>query len=153
MWSEIGISILLSFIVSIVFHLEFKCKITLIIIGHLIILLIFWGGLTLYTPIYRAFLIFISIYLIVNIGINILSFKGYLNKLKDKILNLLIIDNVEMLKKRNLNFRILIYSLALPFSVIAYLTHKMEDINNVFTTVIIIDVLIDLILSRSINNY
>ncbi|MCG1078568.1 hypothetical protein K4S15_08990 [Staphylococcus epidermidis] len=99
MWSEIGISILLSFIVSIVFHLEFKCKITLIIIGHLIILLIFWGGLTLYTPIYRAFLIFISIYLIVNIGINILSFKGYLNKLKDKILNLLIIDNVEMLKK------------------------------------------------------
>lgn len=153
MWSEIGISILLSFIVSIVFHLEFKCKITLIIIGHLIILLIFWGGLTLYTPIYRAFLIFISIYLIVNIGINILSFKGYLNKLKDKILNLLIIDNVEMLKKRNLNFRILIYSLALHFSVIAYLTHKMEDINNVFTTVIIIDVLIDLILSRSINNY
>lgn len=153
MWSEIGISILLSFIVSIVFHLEFKCKITLIIIGHLIILLVFWGGLTLYTPIYRAFLIFISIYLIVNIGINILSFKGYLNKLKDKILNLLIIDNVEMLKKRNLNFRILIYSLALPFSVIAYLTHKMEDINNVFTTVIIIDVLIDLILSRSINNY
>ncbi len=153
MWSEVGISILLSFIVSIIFHLEFKCKLTIIIIVHLIILAIFWGGLTLYTPVYRAFLIFISIYLIVNIGINILSFKGYLNKLKDKILNLLIIDNVEMLKKRNLNFRILIYSLALPFSIIAYHTHKMEDINNVFTTVIIIDVLIDLILSRSINNY
>ncbi len=153
MCSELIVAIISILVVCIISNLEFKCKKFFTGLSHFIIILLYAGGLTPSTSHYRAFLIFASIYLIMNISINLLNFYGYLNNLKQTIHNLSSIDNIEKLKNRNTNIRIFIYTLSLSFSIIAYYTHKMEDINNVFATVIILDVLIDLILSKFIKNY
>ena len=149
MGSEIGISLLL---VGIVLSLNFferklnkKLFFLVKFLSLAIISVIYMFGLTPSTSTYRAFLIFIGIYLVGSVGVNYIISKYTSNYSKT--------NNISEFKNKNLNTRITIYSLALLFSIVNFFYNKWEDINNVFTTVIIIDVVLDLILTKLIEEY
>ncbi|MCG2041995.1 hypothetical protein K4P64_04075 [Staphylococcus epidermidis] len=111
-------------------------------------------GLTSDTPTYRAFLLFIGAYLIGNILVNLFILKSSISDTLSKYTNdYTKINNANDFKHKNLNARIVIYILAFIVSVANYLQNQWEDINNVFTTVIIIDVIIGLLLTKFIKDY
>ncbi|MGX0238153.1 hypothetical protein [Staphylococcus hominis] len=158
MGSEFGISLVLVGIVLSLNFFEGKLKKDLFTFFKIFLLVIvsfiYILGLTPSTSTYRAFLIFIGLYLILSITINCLIFYNVFSKIFSKYTSdYTKINNVTEFKNKNLNTRLTIYGLAFIVSVINYYCNKWEDINNVFTTVIIMDVILDLILSRSINNY
>lgn len=159
--SEIAVSIVLIIIILILDFIDIKSKklnkVAFVLIKIILLIgisCVYTFGLTSDTPTYRAFLIFISMYLIGSILVNYFIFKGSLSYTFSKYTqDYTEINNATEFKNKNLNTRIIIYILAFIVSVINYLFNKWEDINNVFTTVIIIDVILDLLLTRFIKGY
>ncbi|MCI2848329.1 hypothetical protein [Staphylococcus hominis] len=126
----------------------FRALLFILIIG------IYCIGLTANTPQYRAFLIFIGIYYSFSIGINTLLYCKRFTKVLNKRFNDLVqVNTVKEYKNLNINVRILIYLFAIIFSITDYSSNKLADINNVFTTIIIFDVLVDLLLTKYFDGY
>lgn len=156
MLSEFIISLLINIPINILKILRLKkiYSILLNILLHITIFCVFIFGLTSNTNIYRAFLLFVSVYLIINVCTNLLLYFNLLPSYRSRYVKTLsVITTIEELKIRNTNTRIFIYFFGLVFSVTNYYMDKFVNINNVFTTIIIIDVLIDLVLTRYIKKY
>lgn len=152
MLSEFGFSFIFIFI-SLIPKL-FKTNKWFRALLFILIIFIYCIGLTTNTPHYRAFLIFIGTYYIVSIGINTLLYCKFFTKVLNKYFNDLVqVNTVKEYKNLNINVRILIYLFAIIFSITDYSSNKLTDINNVFTTIIIFDVLVDLLLTKYFDGY